>query len=783
MNIIKKLKTQLIVAIVLCCASMGFAQVVQVPSNCRVVVAGIGGTLGFGPTGRVGQGGMVAMPDILLVSPFTTNQGGSFTFIPPVVIPAITTATWSLLGDLSNTAPAGSLPGVVGNYNGVTQPPAGLSATILSYNKSYRSSEGVAPSSPSWARSNGQVRVSWTTPGCGTSITFNVYKNFNPTITTITPPITPVAAVPIIVGPSCLKPLTQYTYSVDQIVSDNANDAIGFDSYYWSGLPSALVSANTTYRSADSSSITFTTGAVVTPFTLQCCYGRVNPNTADGGVSSLTNLVVGSPSTCVTKALIVSPTAPIYVTAPPTCLPTNVPNLGSFTVVYPNVPVTVPPTTYTWTAPNTGWTLSTSLVPPANVNTALTVNTNGNLNPGTLTLTINGGCDPVIINYQINRSITAPFTVVPVLPTTTCLNSTSTGNNYTLSPNPGGNSIEWVTIPGTNPANPPAAVAGVTLVNANTATVTVNTTGATGNFLLVARSGVASCNSTFVFTQINLRPAAPTVVVGTVPPTCVPLSSAGLTTFSVTSPGASSYTWTLPAGWINSGTVAQQTSGNPTLVPPVNNSAVGAAALPPGVISVVANSASGCSSTPTNFTVNYIRITTNTLQAGAGNCDQYSINTNVAPCMGTITNWTVNGVTAVNSATVNIFGNTITLCGSTAPPAGGICANIVISGVAYNTCSSTIATGTHGLRQTTPKIVLDGVTISPNPNNGTFSIRVDDVNESATAILTDVTGKEISSHNLIKGENKIQNEQLTQGSYFVILLVDGKQETRQIIVK
>jgi hypothetical protein len=776
MNIItKKIKTQLILAVVLFCASMGFAQTVTVPANCKVITTNtlIGGVLGLG--GKVTDGGIVSMPDQLLLTPFTPNQGGTFTFNAPG---GVTTATWSLKGDLSNTIVAGTIPGVVGNYNGATQPPNSLTAGIFSYNKAYRANS-TETANPSWARSKGQVKVSWLLTGCGSSITFDVYKNFT-------------QSPPSIIGPNCLKPLTEYTYSVDRIVSDNATDNIGFDSYYWTGLPLALQNAVGYYTSADNSSITFKTGATVTGFTLKCCYGRVNPDTGDGGISTVTPTVTGTHTTCsADKILLVAPVQPTFSATtlstlatmnatvnPSACFPTGTGT--TFTIAYPDPPVTVPPTTYNWTAPNTGWSLSTA---SSAGTTTLTVNTNGATNPGVLTLTINGSCDPVVINYQINRSITAPFTVVPVLPTTTCLNSTSTGNNYTLSPNPGGNSIQWVTIPGTNPANAPAAIPGVTLVNANTATVTVNTSGATGNFLLVARSGVAACSGIFVYTQINLRPAAPTVVVGTVPPTCVPLSSAGLTTFSVTSPGATSYTWTLPAGWVNSGTVAQQTSGNPTLIPPVNTSAVGAAALPPATISVVANSATGCSSAQTNFTVNYVRITTNTLQTGAGNCDQYSIN-NSAPCALTINSWTVNGVTAVNTpGLVNIFGNTITLCGSTAPPAGGICANITISGVAYNTCSSTIATGSHGLKQATPKAVLEGVTISPNPNNGIFGIRVDDFKESATAILTDVTGKEISQYNLQKGENKIQNQQLVQGTYFVILLVDGKQETRQVIVK
>ncbi|RZJ71718.1 T9SS type A sorting domain-containing protein [Flavobacterium sp.] len=712
----------------------GYAQTVSVPPGCTVVVAGIGGTTGPNPTGKVGDGGIVSMPD--------PSGGGTFTFNPPS---GATTITWTLRGDLSNST-------ATPFYGAPTQPANGLTANIITYNKKLRQ-YSTEDANPSFGRSKGQVRVGYDQTGCGKAITFDVYKVFSTNL-------------PIIIGPSCLKPLTEYTYSVDRIVSDNPNDNIGFDSYYWSGIPASLLSSVGFYTSTDNSSITFKTGATVTPFTLQCCYGRVNPNSADGGVSTVTTAVSGTHTSCVTKSLIVAPLAPVYSMAPPACVPTN---QSVFSVVYPNAPSGQ---TYTWTAPNTGWVLTTGLIPPTNTETKLSVDTGGSTNPGQLILTITGLCDPVTLVYQIDRNITAPYAVVPSGGSTTCINATSSGNTYTITPSIGGNLIQWYTVP--------ASVPGVMLQNATTSTVTVNTTNSSGSFQLHVRSSVAACSSTSVFTTINIRPATPTFTATT--PTCVPLSSPALTTFAVNPvAGATSYTWSLPSGWSCTGNC---TTSNPTLVPPVNTSAVSAPAMPAGTIYVIANSASGCSSAvAAQLAVNYIRITTNTLQSGSGNCDQYSINTNVSPCTGTISSWTVNGATAANSSTVNIFGNTLTLCGSTAPPAGGVCANFVINGVTYTTCSSTVATGTHGLKQSGPKASLEGITISPNPNDGNFSIRVDDFKVSATAVLTDVAGKQLGSYSLSIGENNIRGVNLAQGAYFVLLSVDGKQETRQIIVK
>ena len=108
--------------------------------------------------------------------------------------------------------------------------------------------------------------------------------------------------------------------------------------------------------------------------------------------------------------------------------------------------------------------------------------------------------------------------------------------------------------------------------------------------------------------------------------------------------------------------------------------------------------------------------------------------------------------------------------------------NVVINGQTYNTSSSTLATETHGLWHANSNASLGGIIIFPNPNDGSFSIRVEVFKESASATITDFKGSELSKYSLRNGENKIQNDQLVQGSYFVILSVDGKQETRQIIV-
>jgi len=568
----KKIHLAIIACVFL--TSMSYAQVVAVPAGCVVVIPGTGGTVGPYPTGFVGNGGIVSMPD--------PSGGGQFNFS---VAGTATTASWSLRGDISNT-------NVTPNSSPV-QPAAGSSANIFTCNKYVRTSE----TSTSWARSKGQVRLSFSQSGCsGQTLTFDIFKSFT---------ASPLTNVPEIVGPSCLKPNTTYTYSVDQIVSDNINDAIGVDSYYWSGIPAAYLPGSSTdfYTSADGSSITFKTGASVTAFDLQCCYGRVNPtaNNVDGGVSTYTTLFVpGSHSTCVTKQLKVAPSQPGFTAttflntlatmnatvSPSACLATG---QNTFTLTYPNP---ASGQIYTWTAPNSGWTFTTNTT----ATTTLTGNTNGNNNPATITLTITGNtCDPVVFNYQINRNLAAPLQVVATGVNGTCINATSTGvNTYTISPNPFGIPLTWSTVP--------ASVAGVTLVNANSNTVTVNTAGAalgTSFTLQVIASGSTTPCNTAISTTIYVRPAPPTITGPT--PACIPRGTTTTTAISCNAvTGATGYSWNLTGapGW---SIFANGNTVNPTFTP--NGTGTG-----PVTISVTALgvSGAGCNSNPSaSFIVNY----------------------------------------------------------------------------------------------------------------------------------------------------------------------------------
>jgi hypothetical protein len=705
-----------------------FAQpIIKVPRYCEVVLAGIGTGTATGFGGTVGDGGIVVMPD-----PFDYHgeEGNFYSSLDEFEL-----INWELLGDLSLQTET--------SYNQAIQFVAGANpVNIQSYNKKLRFGEMPSVSLPNldtrWARSKGRIVVTYYDRRCINKITFDVYKRYkSDRKKNLVPPID---------GADCVLPNTVYTFSADPIASDNPNDEIGFDKYYWSGLPE---NCTLLYTAADNSSITFKTGENVPSFTLQCCYGRAND--WDGETTSALH------TTCATKQVGGQATTPSYVTAPPTCHPIGQP---SFNIVYNNPPLG---TTYNWTSLNPDCIISTS-----NTSTVSTITvTTPNNNPGFLVLTItNGSCPPVNFSYQINRSFALPLAITPTGATTTCINGTSTNNTFTLNPSLGANSVVWS-------IQNPSSLSGITLQNTNTSTVTVNTSStAAGFFTLVATSGIAGCNTTNVSIPINIQPVAPAFTASS--PSCVVRSTTGVTTVGVTPvAGATSYSWnTVPANAPGI-SITNGTTANPTIV---FNSSVGVNSV---ILSVRANGVHGCNSATTTRTINYISVATN-FTGGTFN-DQYS----VSGTCGAVTSWSLSSASGVttytaSSGNVTITGinnNNLLISGTGGLVLTSVCANLA-SGI---TVCANLTGATNTQRLVTPGI--KGVILSPNPNSGTFFITLESLKTEASATLYNLSGKEINSYPLKKGENKIENENLATGTYIVKLVVDVENESKLIMVK
>jgi hypothetical protein len=778
--------------------------VVSVPPSCNVVVPGAGGTPGFG--GDVGSGGIVVMPDL-------NSAAGMFNINPM----GNTILGWTLQGDLSVGPISQPTPAIQSVGAGI------LNAFITSYNKNVRYSETQPPSADFLARSKGRITISYTNPSatCGGGIYFDIFKEYvnNGWPTTGTQE----GYVPEIIGPDCWEPSTTYTYSVDQIASDNYSDGIGGDEYYWDIFP--LI--GTFYTSADKSSITFTTPASVSgTYTIQCCFGRSNP--WDGNVTTPTSTT----GTCVTKTIGQVPGAPSFTTLPPTCVPVSA---GSFFIgINPQ-----PGYTYAWTSSNSSWFLAQS----GAQNQDVTVSSLGT-DPGILTLTItNGSCDPSIFTYTVNRefdntmSITAASTCVPSGSTTNFAISTG-AQNQTCWNLPGG----WTYSPVTG--------------SESSINVTVPVGTAAGAYTISAYS--CSCPSVVLNVTVNVQPDIP-VISG---PSCVVPNGGPPVVYNASGSTGLSYSWIYPTGW---NCIGGCVTASAVFIP-------GGPVPPPVNMTVVSIGMNGCDATSAPFVIDYSPVTPSGITANCWNFGvagsttitvanapspfygSYTISSTPA---GLITSSTVNPTTGVITVTtsgtapagpytINVTHTTGTACGNSpvasfpityngngtvlttfynpgpggpdvyitsSAPAGStynwylngggpsvgtgpvlyltgsgpaptsVCVFVSSGGCTTKLCAS--PPGTHNLTPGTsdPEESTGSsqrFELFPNPNDGNFSVKVPEFKNEVVLTIVDESGREIGTHKLKEGLNRISERDMPNGQYFLILNLDGEYSMHKL---
>jgi hypothetical protein len=76
-----------------------------------------------------------------------------------------------------------------------------------------------------------------------------------------------------------------------------------------------------------------------------------------------------------------------------------------------------------------------------------------------------------------------------------------------------------------------------------------------------------------------------------------------------------------------------------------------------------------------------------------------------------------------------------------------------------------------------------GIRIDPNPNSGTFQVRIDRAFKEGSLLLFDASGKRVGNAvRLVPGANTINQNELAPGVYQVRVELDGKVEKRSVVI-
>jgi hypothetical protein len=355
--------------------------------------------------------------------------------------------------------------------------------------------------------------------------------------------------------------------------------------------------------------------------------------TTGGTISVITNNACGSSSAAtlvVTVDLIpISPTSIIGTST-----------ICSGTTNTYNIATIAGATSYTWTLPG-GWT---------GTSTTTSISATAGTGGGTISVVANNACgssSPVILAVVVSTAIPS----VPGIISGSSAICSGTINTYSISTVAGATSYTW-TLPsgwsGTSTTNSISATAGTASGN-----ITVTANNACGSSSAVILAIVVS-------TAITSTPGPMTGSNN--------VCSGATNTYSIAAvPGATSYIWTLPAGW--SGTSS-------------TNSISATAGISGGTVSVLANNVCGSTGPATRSVSVMLTPAASSGISGpsvlcSGTTNTYSIS---AVAGATIYGWTLPSGWAGTSTTTSIS--------TTAGTTGG-----TISVIAYNiSCASTPAT-------------------------------------------------------------------------------------------
>ncbi len=386
--------------------------------------------------------------------------------------------------------------------------------------------------------------------------------------------------------------------------------------------------------------------------------------------------------------------------------------------------------TLTW-ATLSGWTLS-----------AASINPSGTVAPGVYTLNASfSGCTSSV-PYTVNVK---PATVTITSPSPLCFPRSTPGNSVSATPS-AASGYTWSTTAG--------SITG-TSSSASLTTVT------TSPFNLTATYTVApGCSTASAATPADLQPITPSYSL----PTCINSAAFDITVTNY--PGYGTYTLNYVSGTnlVGSYTV----SGGIVTVTPNGLSGSGVYKLT-HVNGACGTASTNVTITPTAapFTVSVLFNNGSIAVIGAStNAYQYTwYNCSTNTALGTpLTNPTPPGTT---SWTLGTPGAANYYFGAEAVVSAGCTTRVCVNVPGY------LARQHGGGITSAPDMPASVGSISPNPNNGEFTIEIKNVTKEAAADIYDMNGKFVNRTNLTTGANRISNLNIAAGQYIIALQVDG----------
>jgi len=469
---------------------------------------------------------------------------------------------------------------------------------------------------------------------------------------------------------------------------------------------------------------------------------NIQNNFSFGNISVVSNNQCGSSLTRV-SSIFSTPSTPGTITGTTNSLCPSGVNNPTYTIA-----AVVGASSYTWTAPT-----GTSIVSGQGTN-SITLSVSNNFVSGNLNVVANNSCGSSTTRTLALTSIPATPGVITGTTNNLCPNGVS-NPTYTIASVTGALSYTWT------------APSGTTIVSGQgTNSITLNITNSfvSGTLRVVTNNACGSSTSRTL--SLSSIPSSPGTITGTSNNLCP--NGVSNPTYSIAAvAGASSYTWTAPAG-----TTIVSGQGTTSVTLEISNS------FSAGTLSVVSNNS--CSSSVartlalTNTPLTPTSITGSSTPCGIENYTCTSVAQAVSYTWTVPIGMEITAGQGTNSITVNVIASSVS--GNISVRASNNCRIGNTRSLAVNSCNISSRMAENSIIQAINENDVE-VSVFPNPTNDKIDVQLsNEFNENVKIELINLIGQKVSEVEIQKGNKTTSTtlEGMPAGIYLLqALKLDG----------